>query len=545
MKIIVIGAVAAGTKAAAKIKRELGNEAEVLVITRERDISYAGCGLPYYIGGVIEDRSELLQNTPESFAGLTGVTMRCGVEAKGLDAAAKAVTAVDLESGEELRLEYDKLVIATGARPVMPNIPGIDLPGILALRNPSDADAVLEAVNAGMKRAVIVGGGLIGVEMAENLSKRGVRVSIIDMAPHILPGFDADFADYVENLLADNGIPVFLGDGVTEIEGTDKVTKLRTAKRGIKTDAVIMSVGVRPNTEWLAGSGIELAKNGSIVVDDYMRTNIEDVYAAGDVVMVKNRVTGRDMWTPMGSSANLEGRQCAKTVAGTARHGFRGVLGTTVVQLPGIIAGKTGLGRDAAGAEGLDFEFVTAGVDDKAHFYPGMAKITIRVVADRQTRKLLGVQALGSDNVDKVIDIAVALISMGATIDDVDDMDFAYSPPFSTPIHPLTAAVNALENKLDGKYFGGALSDLDEGTEWIELDVGKTPVIPALRHVDVSAINGPIDGVPVDANVKLICTTGKNAYLAENRLMRYGYKKLFSVEGGTVFNKSLGGKAEE
>ena len=471
--------------------------------------------------------------------------MRCGVEAKGLDAAAKAVTAVDLESGEELRLEYDKLVIATGARPVMPNIPGIDLPGILALRNPSDADAVLEAVNAGMKRAVIVGGGLIGVEMAENLSKRGVRVSIIDMAPHILPGFDADFADYVENLLADNGIPVFLGDGVTEIEGTDKVTKLRTAKRGIKTDAVIMSVGVRPNTEWLAGSGIELAKNGSIVVDDYMRTNIEDVYAAGDVVMVKNRVTGRDMWTPMGSSANLEGRQCAKTVAGTARHGFRGVLGTTVVQLPGIIAGKTGLGRDAAGAEGLDFEFVTAGVDDKAHFYPGRAKITIRVVADRQTRKLLGVQALGSDNVDKVIDIAVALISMGATIDDVDDMDFAYSPPFSTPIHPLTAAVNALENKLDGKYFGGALSDLDEGTEWIELDVGKTPVIPALRHVDVSAINGPIDGVPVDANVKLICTTGKNAYLAENRLMRYGYKKLFSVEGGTVFNKSLGGKAEE
>lgn len=545
MKIIVIGAVAAGTKAAAKIKRELGNEAEVLVITRERDISYAGCGLPYYIGGVIEDRSELLQNTPESFAGLTGVTMRCGVEATGLDAAAKAVTAVDLESGEELRLEYDKLVIATGARPVMPNIPGIDLPGIFALRNPSDADAVLEAVNAGMKRAVIVGGGLIGVEMAENLSKRGVRVSIIDMAPHILPGFDADFADYVENLLADNGIPVFLGDGVTEIEGTDKVTKLRTAKRGIKTDAVIMSVGVRPNTEWLAGSGIELAKNGSIVVDDYMRTNIEDVYAAGDVVMVKNRVTGRDMWTPMGSSANLEGRQCAKTVAGTARHGFRGVLGTTVVQLPGIIAGKTGLGRDAAGAEGLDFEFVTAGVDDKAHFYPGRAKITIRVVADRQTRKLLGVQALGSDNVDKVIDIAVALISMGATIDDVDDMDFAYSPPFSTPIHPLTAAVNALENKLDGKYFGGALSDIDEGTEWIELDVGKTPVIPALRHVDVSAINGPIDGVPVDANVKLICTTGKNAYLAENRLMRYGYKKLFSVEGGTVFNKSLGGKAEE
>ena len=545
MKILVIGAVAAGTKAAAKIKRELGNGADVLVITKEQDISYAGCGLPYYIGGVVKERSELLQNTPESFAGLTGVTVRCGVEAKGLDAANKTVQAVDLASGEELSLGYDKLVIATGARPVMPNIPGIGLPGVYALRNPSDADAILAAVEAGLKRAVIVGGGLIGVEMAENLSSRGVRVSIIDMAPHILPGFDADFADYVENLLADNGIPVFLGDGVTEIEGTDKVTKLRTSKRGIKTDAVIMAVGVRPNTEWLAGSGIELAKNGAIAVDDYMRTNLEDVYAAGDVVMVKDRVTGKDMWTPMGSSANLEGRQCAKTVAGTARHGFHGVLGTTVVQLPGIIAGKTGLGHDAALAAGLDFECVTAGVDDKAHFYPGRSKITIRVVADKKTRRLLGVQALGQDKVDKVIDVAVALISMGATIDDVDDMDFAYSPPFSTPIHPLTAAVNALENKLDGKYFGGALADVDEGADWIELDVGKTPVIPTLRHVDVSAINGPIDGVPADANVKLICTTGKNAYLAENRLMRYGYTKLFSVEGGTVFNKSLGGKTEE
>ena len=194
---------------------------------------------------------------------------------------------------------------------------------------------------------------------------------------------------------------------------------------------------------------------------------------------------------------------------------------------------------------GWDFECVTAGVDDKAHFYPGRSKITIRVVADKKTRRLLGVQALGQDKVDKVIDVAVALISMGATIDDVDDMDFAYSPPFSSPIHPFTAAVNALENKLDGKYFGGALADMDEGADWIELDVGKTPVIPTLRHVAVEDINGPLEGVPTDANVKLICTTGKNAYLAENRLMRYGYTKLFSVEGGTVFNKSLGGKTEE
>ena len=544
MKILVIGGVAAGTKAAAKIKRELGDGAEVRLVTKEKLISYAGCGLPYYIGGVVKERETLMQNSPWSFAKLTGVEVVAGVEAKSLDRAAKKIIATVLDSGDMVEYGYDKLIIATGARPFMPSVPGIELPGVYTLRNPDDADK-LKAAAAGIKRAVIVGGGLIGLEVAENLSALGVRCSVIDMAPHVLPGFDADFADYVENELADAGIPVFLGDSVTSIEGKDRVEKLRTAKRAIKTDAVIMTAGVRPNTEWLAGSGIELTRNGAIRVDEYMCTNDPDVYAAGDVVMVKNRITGEDMWTPMGSSANLEGRQAALSAAGKARHGFGGVLGTAVVKMPGVIVGKTGLGADAAKAAGLDYAAVTAGVDDKAHFFPGREKMTIRVVAERESRKLLGVQALGQDNVDKVIDIAVALISMGATLDDIDDMDFAYSPPFSSPIHPLTAAVNALENKLDGAYTGGALNELDESLEWIELDVGKSPVIPTLRHIDVGTITGPITGVPVDANVKLICTTGKNAYLAENRLQRYGYEHLYAVEGGTVFNKALGGKTEE
>lgn len=544
MIILVIGGVAAGTKAAAKLKRLLGDEAEIRLITKEKMISYAGCGLPYYIGDVVKDREELMQNSPWSFSKLTGVEVITGVEATGLDCVAKKVSAAVVETGESIEYSYDKLIIATGARPILPPVPGVDLPGVYVLRNPDDADKIKSAA-PNMKRAVIVGGGLIGLETAENLSALGVRCSVVDMAAHILPGFDADFADYVENELADAGIPVFLGDSVTAVEGSDRVEKLRTAKRAIKTDAVIMSVGVKPNTEWLSGSGIELAPNGSIRVDNYMRTNIPDVYAAGDVVMVKNRVTGEDMWTPMGSSANLEGRQAAMSAAGRARHGFNGVLGTAVVKMPGVTVGKTGLGADAAKAAGLDYVSVTAGVDDKAHFYPGRKKITIRVVAERESRKLLGIQALGYDKVDKVIDIAVALISMGATLDDIDDMDFAYSPPYSSPIHPLTAAVNVLENKLDGSYKGGTQGELDKEMDWIELDVGKTPVIPTLRYVDVGSITGPIPGVPIDANVKLICTTGKNAYLAENRMMRYGYSKLYAVEGGTVFNKSLGGKTEE
>ncbi len=541
MKVLIVGGVAAGTKAAAKLKRELGGSADITIITMGKDISYAGCGLPYYIGGVVKSKEELLLNTPESFSKLTGVEVITGIEATGLDRAAKTVRAKVMATGEERAYPYDKLIIATGARPIVPPLPGVDLPGIFTLRTPDDADAIKAAIAAGgVKRAVIVGGGLIGVEMAENLTGLGIRSSVIDMAPHILPGFDGDFADFVENQLADYGIPVFLGDKVTGFEGGERVEKLRTEKRAIKTDMVIMCVGVRPNTEWLQDSGLSFVEGTRILdVDDYMHTNDADVYAVGDAVMVKNLVTGKNNWTPMGSSANLEGRACAKAVAGTATHGFRGILGTNVVQLPGIRAAKTGLGIDAARAAGYDCEAVTITCYDKAHFYPDMEHFTIRMVAENGSRRLLGVQVLGKGNVDKIVDIGVAAISLGATLDKFDDMDFAYSPPFSTPIHPFAVAANALENKMNGALTGGTYDFLGVGQGWVLLDVGKTPVLPKLRHIDVGAIEGPIADVPADAKVALFCLEGKNSYMAENRMKRFGYDNVFVIEGGTIFNRAL------
>ncbi|MDO4815828.1 MAG: FAD-dependent oxidoreductase [Bacillota bacterium] len=538
MKILVVGGVAAGTKAAAKLKREMGNEADVTVITLGKYISYAACGLPYYIGQVIKEKETLLENTPESFTELTGVPVLTGIEATKLDRAAKTVFAKNIHTGEELTYDYDKLVIATGARPVKPNLPGIELKNIFTLRDPDDADAIKAAVASGeVKRAVIVGGGAIGLEMAENLTGLGVRASIIDMAPHILPGFDGDFAAFAEDQLAEHGIPTLLGDSVVGFEGEGRVQKLRTAKRAIKTDMVIMSVGVRPNTEWLADSGLNFVEGTRILdVDDHMRTNDEDIYAVGDCAMVKSLVTGNNSWTPMGSTANIAARLCAKAIAGTTTHGFRGVLGTNVLQLPGVNVGKAGLGIEAAKAAGIDIDHVTITCYDKAKFYPDMEHFSIRLVAEKATRKLIGVQVFGKGTVDKIVDIGVTAISLGATIDKFDDMDFAYSPPFSSVIHPFAIAAEALENKMNGNLEGDTFEALMVNEDWVLLDVGKTPVLPALRHVAVGSINGEISGVPTDKKVALFCLEGKNSYMAQNRMKRYGYENVSVVEGGTMFN---------
>lgn len=544
MKILIVGGVAAGTKAAAKLKRELGDNADVTIITLGDYISYAACGLPYYIGQVIEKKETLLENTPESFTALTGVTVITGIEAFKLDRTSRTVFAKNVRTNENLTYSYDKLIIATGARPITPNLPGIELKNIYTLRTPDDADEIKAAVASGnIKRAVIVGGGAIGVEMAENLTRLGVRSSIIDMSPHILPGFDGDFAAFAENELADHGIPTFLGDSVVRFEGDGNVQKICTSKRAIKTDMVIISVGVRPNTEWLADSGLDFVDGTNILsVDGNMRTNDEDVYAVGDCAMVKNLLTGKNSWTPMGSTANIAARLCAKSIAGTTLHGFRGVLGTTVLQLPGVNVGKTGLGIEAAAAAGYNFDHVTITCYDKAKFYPGMEHFSIRLVAEKSSRRLLGVQVLGKGNIDKIVDIGVTAISLGATVDVFDDMDFAYSPPFSSVIHPFSIAAEALENKMNGNLEGDTFDAMNVDDDWVLLDVGKNPVIPQLRHVDVGNINGLVNGIPIDKKVALICLEGKNSYMAQNRMKRYGYSDAFVVEGGTMFNLDLKAK---
>ena len=539
MKILVLGGVAAGTKAAAKLLRE-DRSCEVTVLTKGKDISYAGCGLPYYVGGVIEDKAQLIVNTPEKYEKLTGAKVLTETEAVAVHPAEHTVEAKDLKTGETATYSYDKLVIATGASPFVPDVPGLNVKNVFVMRTPDDAIALREAVEAGgIKRAVVAGGGFIGLEVAENLAAKGVKTTVIDFAPHVLPNFlDPELSEYVENRMAEEGIMPMTGVSLEGVEGSGKVEKVLTSKRGMKADALVLAIGIRPNTAFLEGSGIEMFK-GTILTDQYLRTNVEDIYAAGDCAMVTNRQTGKPAWSPMGSTANIAGRILAGNLAGK-ETAYPGVLGTGVAKLPGgLNTGRTGLTETAARAEGYDVVSVITVVDDKAHYYPGAGLFIVKMTADRATRKLLGVQVLGKGAVDKVTDIAVTAISLGATVDQLAAMDFAYAPPFSTAIHPFAHSINILMNKLDGGMDSITPVEYAEGkAEGYEvIDCAISPSLPEKRYLDLTAISGEVDGLSKDAKLLLVCTKGKRAYLTQNRLKYYGYTNTTVLEGGTTFTE--------
>ena len=537
MKILIIGGVAAGTKTAAKLKRE-DRSAEVTVITKDRDISYAGCGLPYYVGGLIESREELIVNTPAKYAGLTGVEVKTGKEAIALNADKKEVIAKDVETGEEEVYSYDKLVLAVGASPAKLPIEGTELSGVFQMRTPDDATNIRTYVEENqVKKAVVIGGGFIGLEAAENLKAKGVQVTVIDFASQILPNIvDTEVAVYAKKHLLKEGIRVITGTKAEEIMGEGHVTGVKTSAGLLRCDLLIMAAGIRPNTDFLQNTGLEMFK-GTIIVDKTMKTNLEDVYAAGDCVMVTNRITGKPQWSPMGSSANLEGRTLAQILTGTKKE-YPGVLGTGVVKLPGLNIGRTGLTEEQAKNAGYDVVTVVAPTDDKAHYYPDAGFFITKLIAEKETHKLLGVQVLGTGAVDKMVDIAVMGINMGAVLEDFENADFAYAPPFSTAIHPFVQAVYILLNKINGNLVSMTPAEYAAGKakDYKVVDVGLTPSIRGAVYVDLSKVNGEIEGLDKDEKLLLVCAKGKRGYFLQNRLRFYGYKNTVVLEGAQFFN---------
>ncbi len=538
MNILVIGGVAAGTKAAAKLKRT-DRGASVTLITRDRDISYAGCGLPYYVGGFIRSRDELIVNTPQKYAALTGVNVLTGREAVALDAKARQVTVRDVETLAEERMGYDKLIIATGASSIVPPVEGVEQDGIFVMRTPDDAIRIRDAIaRRAVRQAVVVGGGFIGLEAAENLHAQGVEVTVIDFADQIMPNiFDPEMAAYVQRRLGKAGIRVLTSTGAQMFLGGGSVTGVRTDKGDLPCQMVILSVGIRPNTAFLQDTGIEMVK-GAIVVDDHMATSLPDVYAAGDCALVRNRITGRRQWSAMGSSANLEGRTLAQCLMG-ADKSYPGVLGTGVVKLPGISCGRTGLTEAQARDAGYDVVTALAVTDDKAHYYPGANQFITKLIADKKTRRLLGVQVLGAGAVDKMVDIAVMGINMKATLDDFENADFAYAPPFSTAIHPFVQAVYILMNKLSGELVSMTPAEYLAGRAegYRVIDVAPAPSIPGATFVNLTDVNGEIPGVGKEEKLLLVCVRGKRAYFLQNRLRHYGYSNTVVLEGATTFNE--------
>ncbi len=539
MNVLVIGGVAAGTKTAAKLKRE-NRDFNVTLITKGENISYAGCGLPYYVGGVIEDKSDLIVNTPKSFSELTQVEVKTSVEALEIDRDKKIVKAFDIQNKEEIIFNYDKLVIATGADPIKPPIEGIDLEGVYYMRTPDDAIAVREVVETNnVKRAVVVGGGFIGLEVAENLHEMGVKTTLVEAMDHIMPGFDDEVSSYVENELIENGIMVLTGERLTSIEGDEKVSKVRTDKRAMKADMIVMSVGIRANSNIAETCGLELEANKTIKVNEYMQTNDENIYAVGDCVTVKNILSGMPAWSPMGSSANKEGRCLAKTLAGKKTE-FNGVLGTGIVKLLNLNAARTGLTEKEALNLGYNVESVLVPIDDKAHYYPDSKMIIIKLISDKDNKKVLGAQVFGEGNVDKHIDVISTAITFNATINDLQNLDLAYAPPFSTAIHPVGHAANVLLNKIDGDVKTLRCEEFLNNQESYKLaDVNKAPQLEGVTYIDLAQLNGKIDGFELDDKILLVCARGKRAYLAYNRMKHFGYKDVKVLEGGLALNKEL------
>lgn len=530
MKTVIIGGVAAGTKVAAKLKREKPHD-EVVIYTKSTDISYAGCGLPYYIGGAIATEDELIVNTPQKYTGLTGAIVHTDSEVTKINPADKTV----FVNGETV--SYDNLVIASGAFPIIPNLPGADLQGIFKVRTPQDAIAARKyAEDNNCRKAVVVGGGFIGLEVAENLMSKGISVTVIDMADQLMPNiFDYDMADYLRRKLTESGMRILTKSALQEIGGETKVTSVKTSSGSLPCDLLILAIGIRPATAFLEGTGLE-TERGLILTDECQRTNLPDIYAVGDCAMVKNRITGKKQWSAMGSTANIAGRALALNLSGEETH-YKGVLGTGVVKLSHTLcAAKTGLTEAAAKESGYDVVCVTCVNDDKAHYYPDSSFFITKLIADKTTRKLLGAQIIGSGSVDKMADIAVVGISMGIKADDYITMDFAYAPPFSTAIHPFAAACSILANKMDERLVTFTPSEYAEGAAkgYTLIDCHPAPTIPGAPWISLAKL----DNLEYDKDAKLLlaCARGKRSYLLQNKLRSMGYENTRVLEAGATFN---------
>ena len=540
MDILVIGGVAAGTKTAAKLKRE-NRDYNVTIITMGKDISYAGCGLPYYVGGVIENKESLIVNTPENFEKLTQVKVITNTEALKINRDSKIVSTKNVVTNEEKEFKYDKLVIATGADPIKPNLDGINLKGVYYVRTPEDAIKLRDIIeNDEIKRAVVVGGGFIGLEIAENLLENNIKTTVIDASESIPPGFDKEISSYLQEKLIDNGIMVLTNEKVVSIIGDEKVSKIKTDKRAIKADLVIMSVGIKPNTKIAEECGLNLENNKTISVDYNMQTSDENIFAVGDCASVKNIITNKVTWSPMGSSANKEGRCVARTIAGKESK-FKGVLGTSIVKLLDINAARTGLTEEEAISLGYNTESVIVPLDDKAHYYPGAGLLFIKLIADIDSEKILGAQVFGKGSVDKQIDTVATSIHFGGKLSDLQDLDLAYAPPFSTAISPLGHAANVLLNKITEGVKIVRFEDFMENKESYKIvDVNKVPTLENALYLDLSSIDGKIENLNYDDKILLVCARGKRAYLTYNRMKYYGYNDVNILEGGLSLNKEMG-----
>lgn len=448
MHLIIVGGVAAGTKAAARARR-INRDIDITLYQDEAEVSYTGCGQPYYLGGVISDRESLIVRRAADFAE-TGIVVRLRHRVTELDPAGHGVRVRDLERGVDQTVPYDRLILATGARAIIPAVPGTDLDGVVSLRTMAELDGFRSALSRlRPRRAVIVGGGYIGLEVAEALRTLGLSVIILERLERLFPKLDAELSQRIQDGLTDRGVDIVLGDGLARIDGdAGRAAGVATASgRIIPADLVVLAIGIRPNVELAVAAGIGLGPTGAIAVNSRMETRVPDVFAAGDCVETRHRVARAPVWGPLGDIANLQGRVAGENAAGGDAE-FPGILGTAIFKTFDLKVGLTGLSETEAREAGFAPVSALVHAQDKARYYPGALDLHLKLVADAGDGRLLGAQCLGTGAVDKMIDIAATALLGNLCCRDLEYADLAYAPPFSPVLSPIIIAANQLRKRL-------------------------------------------------------------------------------------------------
>ncbi len=542
-RLLVIGGVAAGPKAAAKARR-CDPEMEIVVYQGEEEISYAGCGLPYFISGVVREREKLISRTPGKFA-QDGIKVKKGHLIEKIDVQNRTVSGRKIGSGEVFSDRFDRLVIATGASPIRPKIEGIDLKNVFYLRSIFDADVLFEQMTSNkVRNVVIAGGGYIGLEMAESLVRLGKRVKIVELAPQILTLFDGDFAGILRQYLEKKGVEVFTSEGIEALRGENgNVTHVQTANHLLEADVVLMSLGIRPQVELARKAGIRIGETGAIWVNEKMETSAEGIYAAGDCAETTHLITGKKVWIPLGSTANKQGRVAGVNLCG-GHAVFPGVLGTAIFKVFDFNVAKTGLGMKEAEREGFQpIQAIVKGYD-RAHYYPGGKESTLKVIADQATGKILGAQAIGEGPSDKLIDILAMALHGKMTAQELANVDLAYSPPFSPVLSPVIVAANVLTNKLEGKVRGIQVSEVKEKLSTSketfqvldvrEEDETKGMRIPGSTWIPLAKLEKHTGDLDKKKEIAVHCETGMRSYKACLKLQQQGFENVKNIDGGML-----------
>ncbi len=535
LRLIVIGGVAAGASCAARARR-LDEHASIIVLERGPDVSFANCGLPYHIGGEIAERGALAVQTPAGLKSLLNLDVRTGCEAIRIDRSGKRVEVRHLADGHSEWLGYDKLMLAPGASPLRPALPGIDDPRIHTLRNLQDMDRILTAAKTA-KRVLVVGAGFIGIEMAEQLRHRGLAVQLVELQEQVLPQLDAPMAALLASELTRHGVEIMSAEGVTAFEpGTDALRCRLSSGRVLEADFVILSIGVQPETALAREAGLALGPRGHILVDEFMRSSDPDIHAAGDAVLTRDRVEASDVSVPLGGPANRQGRVAADCMLlGDRARPYPGSLGTAIVRAFDVVAGITGWSEKRLLAAGKAHDSITVNAEHHAGYYPGAKPMSLKILWEPDTGRLLGAQATGFEGVDKRLDVLATALAGGMTVDDLCHLELAYAPPFGSAKDIVNLAGFAACNKRDGLVTPAASLPADANVQVLDVRpkalAEAFPVPGGAINIPFPALRASLTRLDPRRPVVTVCAFGKMSYFAARILAQQGFE-VRSFAGG-------------